>query len=457
LTSDASGEVFNLVPPATKPEPAQLGIRLVDATGGVQHLRSDVSVRPSDSGLTSTIRGIPNTLNGLPLHINSISLTLLAKSGSGKSFMTNPTSCDPAVTTLKVVGDSDGVAQGTDNFTPTACDALPFAPTLSATVGSKGFTGARSMPPLTTIIEQQPGESPAKSAKVTLAAPLSPNVGALANVCSIADFNADGCPASSIVGQAEAVTPLLASPLKGPVRIVESGGNSLPKLVLYLNGLINIRLVGDIGLEGTGTTTTFAGIPDVPLSRFKLDFVGGPTGLVGTLEDLCKKAPVLSGDFRSHSGKAVSVTTTATVKGCPAGSGGPVPPRPLASVSLRRLATTSPLLQVSARRRSSAGKRLRAISVTLPGPLSFDRGTLSVGLKAAKGLKASLSGKHVLALRTKSAAGAATIGALVSKGALRVSSGLRGRVAKHPKVTVTVRVTEVGGRVTTLRKSVTVR
>jgi hypothetical protein len=30
-------------------------------------------------------------------------------------------------------------------------------------------------------------------------------------------------------------------------------------------------------------------------------------------------------------------------------------------------------------------------------------------------------------------------------------------VAKHPKVTVTVRVTEVGGRVTTLRKSVTVR
>jgi hypothetical protein len=178
---------------------------------------------------------------------------------------------------------------------------------------------------------------------------------------------------------------------------------------------------------------------------------------VGTLDDLCKKAAVITGDFNSHSGKTVSVTSTATVKGCPAGSGGGPAPRPLASVSLRRLATTSPLIQVSARRRSSAAKRLRAISVTLPGPLSFDRGTLSVGLKAAKGLKASLSGKRVLRLRTKSASGAATIGALVSKGALRVSSGLRGRVAKHPKVTVIVRVTEVGGRLTTLRKAVTVR
>src|SRR3954452_8036811 len=57
ITSDVSGEVFNLVP--DKPEPAQLGIRL-DTPAGTQHLRSDVNVRPSDSGLTSTIRGIPN-------------------------------------------------------------------------------------------------------------------------------------------------------------------------------------------------------------------------------------------------------------------------------------------------------------------------------------------------------------------------------------------------------------
>src|SRR3954449_6271307 len=98
VTTDASGEVFNLVP--DKPEPAQLGIKLnPPPPAAPQHLKSDVTVRPSDSGLTSTIRNIPNQLNGLPLHINKITLALQAQSGAKKPFMTNPTSCDPAPTT----------------------------------------------------------------------------------------------------------------------------------------------------------------------------------------------------------------------------------------------------------------------------------------------------------------------------------------------------------------------
>ncbi|MEA2466882.1 MAG: hypothetical protein QOJ57_1008, partial [Thermoleophilaceae bacterium] len=259
LPTDVSGEVFNLVPQPG--EPARLGIRL-DAPTGPIRIQSPVRVRSEDSGLTSILRDIPSDFK-----INKITLTLQAKAGSGKDFMTNPTSCGPAVTRLHAVGYGGGVADGQGSFTPTACDALPFAPKLSATVGDKDNTKARSMPPLTTVIEQAPGEAATKSARVTLLAPLSPNVGALANVCSVADFDADKCPEKSVVGQATAVTPLLATPLKGPVRIVENPGN-LPKLVLYLNGLINIRLVGNIQLAAEGTETTFAGIPDVPLTRF---------------------------------------------------------------------------------------------------------------------------------------------------------------------------------------------
>src|SRR5436305_13685403 len=97
--------------------------------------------------------------SGIPLHINSISLTLLAKSGANKAFMTNPTSCDPAVTTLHVVGDGNTAADNQASFTPTNCAALPFWPKLYATVGAKGLTAARSGPPLTTVITQQPGEA----------------------------------------------------------------------------------------------------------------------------------------------------------------------------------------------------------------------------------------------------------------------------------------------------------
>src|SRR3954454_1981657 len=120
VPSDASGVVYNLVPPADKPEPAQLGIKLSPPIGATQHLRSDVAIRPSDSGLTSTIRDIPNTISGLPIHINSISLTLSAQSGAKKPFMTIPTSCDPANTTLHAVGESGGTADGQGSLSPTA-------------------------------------------------------------------------------------------------------------------------------------------------------------------------------------------------------------------------------------------------------------------------------------------------------------------------------------------------
>jgi hypothetical protein len=43
------------------------------------------------------------------------------------------------------------------------------------------------------------------------------------------------------------------------------------------------------------------------------------------------------------------------------------------------------------------------------------------------------------------------------KGALKVSKKLRKRVRKHPKVKVVLRITEVGGRTTTLTKRVRLR
>ncbi|MEA2429546.1 MAG: hypothetical protein QOI19_19 [Thermoleophilaceae bacterium] len=454
ITADSSGEVFNLVP--DKPEPAQLGIRL-DTPAGTQHLKSDVTVRPSDSGLTSSIRGIPNTVSGAPIHINSISLTLLAKSGTGQAFMRNPTSCGPAVTTLHAVGDVNSTADGQGSFTPTACDALPYAPKLTATVGAAGQTAQGANPPLTTIITQAPGEADTKATKVTLGQPLAPNPASLANVCHVADYNADNCPAQSQVGTATAVTPLLAAPLTGPVRSVENPGG-LPHVVVYLNGLINVRLVGDVTLGPAGTTTTFSGIPDTPLSSFELDFAGGSGGLLSNSADLCTSAPNISGEFSSHSGKTVAATTAAAVQGCPTPTPAPTPkPKwPTASASLSKLATSSPTLQFSAKRGVGA-KRLSSIAISLPGPLSFDRGYLSPGVKASKSLKVSLSGKRTLLLRSKSPAGVTSITALVSKRALRVSDALRRRVAKHPTVYLTVRFTELGGRVLTRHLSVTVR
>ncbi|HEY0630879.1 MAG TPA: hypothetical protein VGC98_02400 [Thermoleophilaceae bacterium] len=451
LPQDVSGDVFNLVP--DKPEPAQLGIKL-NAPTGAQHLKSDVTVRPSDSGLTSTIRGIPDTLLSLPIHINSISLTLLAKSGTGQAFMRNPTSCGPAPTTLHVVGDGNGGADGQGSFTPTACDALPFAPKLTAVVGASGQNAKFSHPPLTTVITQQPGEAGTKSASVTLLQPLAPNLDALSNLCPAAQYSTDSCPAQSQVGTATAITPLLPTPLSGPVRLVENPG-AFPRVVVYLNGLINVRLIGDISLSAAGVTTTFAGIPDVPLSSFRLSFKGGSGGLLNTTENLCTTAASIKGELASHSGKTIDVTTAPAVQGCAASQARPK--WPTATLSLSKVATSAPTLRFAAKRGVGA-KRLSTVAITLPGSLSFDKGSLSRGVRASKSLSVSLSGKHTMVLQSKAPAGVTSITALVGKGALRASKSLRSRVAKHPKVTVAVRFTErAGGRVLTRRKTVTVR
>src|SRR3954447_20929917 len=112
LPVDVNGRIYNLTPHAG--EPARLGIILDSPTGKI-FLESPVTVRPEDGGLTSTLRGIPD--QG---HINSISLTLRGEVGAAKkTFMNNPTSCNPAVTKLHVVGQTGGTADGQASFTPT--------------------------------------------------------------------------------------------------------------------------------------------------------------------------------------------------------------------------------------------------------------------------------------------------------------------------------------------------
>lgn len=434
-----TGDVYNLVP--DKPEPAQLGVKLT-TPAGTQHLKSDTTVRP-DGGLTSTTHGIPNSANGAPIHINSISLTLQAKSGAGKAFMTNPTSCDPHTTAVHAVGYSDSTADGQGSFIPTACDALPYAPQLSATVGAKGQTAKGSNPPLTTIITQAPGESNSRQTKVTLPPVLAPNAAVLANVCQQAAYDSDTCPPQSQVGTATAVSPLLTTPLTGPVRLVENPGG-LPKVVVYLNGVFSTRLVGDVSVGAGGTSTTFSNLPDSPISSLRLDFAGGSGGQFTAASDLCSNPVNISGEFLSQSGKTVTPSAQATVVGCTAAHGR----WPTATVALSKLTSSSPTLSFTAKR-GAGSNRLGSILVTLPSSLSLDKRYLSAGARASKSLAVSFPSAHTMLLQAKSAAGVTSIYTTLRKRALRVSSSLQKRVKRHPRLVFTVKFTELGGRVLT--------
>jgi hypothetical protein len=450
---DLSGTVYNLDPHTG--EPARLGISLQNPGGitGTTHLESVVSIRSTDNGLTSSIRDIPNSVGGLPLHLNSISLTLNADGANGKKFMTNPTSCAAAVTKLHAVdhATTPGTADGQASFTPTGCESLAFAPSLSATVGATGLTAARSKVPFSTVITQGPDEAAPKSVAVTLSAPVGPNLDALGTLCSTSDYAADSCPDKTIVGQATAITPLLSAPLSGPVRIVENPG-SLPRVVVYLNGIISLRLVGDISLTPQGTVTTFASIPDTPISRFQLDF---GSGLLATSKDLCANPVTVTGHLVAQSGKVLDTSSVAKVLGCTSKPGGGAAKTPVASVSLRRLASTSPVLSARVKRRSGQPK-LRTATIALPGGLSFRRSLLRSGVRTTGG-RASFTSTRMLRLRSTTSKGSDRLATLVARGALVVSPSLRGRVGKHPRLTVTIRATDVKGHTSVLRRTVRAR
>jgi hypothetical protein len=107
-------------------------------------------------------------------------------------------------------------------------------------------------------------------------------------ICTRVQWAANACPKAAIYGQAEAVTPLLDEPLRGPVYL-RSSDNELPDLVADLEGQIDIELVGRIDSFKRGIRTTFETVPDAPVSRFVLRMRGGKKSLLVNSVDLCGK------------------------------------------------------------------------------------------------------------------------------------------------------------------------
>jgi hypothetical protein len=301
----ASGGIYNLVPQGG--EPARLGIEAVPFSLpllGTAYNEASISARP-DGGLDSTIASLSTTLQQ---KITSLDLTL------NRSFMTLPTSCAPAVTRIEAANNAPQQA----SFTPTNCAAVPYTPALRATIDRRGPAHARSQPALHTSITIPAGQSATRRAVVALPTRLTLDPSAIRSVCTTAQAAADACPADSAVGTVTAVTPLLSTPLTGPVQLVQVPGALFPNLRLALDGPVKLRLTGSLALS-KGITAVFDGLPDVPLSRFDLTFSGG--GPLKLLRPACTGILRLSGQLTGHSGATVTRPATALVRNCPATAG----------------------------------------------------------------------------------------------------------------------------------------
>jgi hypothetical protein len=254
-----SGPVYNLVPNAG--EPARLGISILL---GLVKNQASISLRP-DGGLDSTIA----QLDAGPVGLSSLDLSL------DEEFMTLPTSCIPATTTI----EADRTASAT--FTPTDCASVPFAPGVSAALE----TTRRVVPSGATVsLTLPPGNAHVRRAEIALpvGTTLSPGVANGLEACTAAQFAATACPAASQVGTVSFQTPLLP-PLSGKVYF----GDGFRLYIVVAGSGVLVKLPGDVKLDpATGQiTTVFDDLPQVPFTTFALTFQGGAKAVLANPGD----------------------------------------------------------------------------------------------------------------------------------------------------------------------------
>jgi hypothetical protein len=243
-------------------------------------VRVALRVDPVTAQVSAISDSLPQILEGIPLRTRSIQISL-----DRPDFALNPTNCSPSSVDSNMSGDEGGSASLATPFQVANCANLDYGPRLSLHLS--GGLKRRGHPAIRAVFKAGPGE--ANTGFVSVAMPKGEILdnAHIGTVCTKVQFAAQSCPAASVLGTAEATTPLLDDPLKGSVYL-RSSEHGLPNLVLDLRGQLDIELVGTIDTAKNGALrTTFATVPDAPVSRFVLSLNGGSKGLLQNSQSLC--------------------------------------------------------------------------------------------------------------------------------------------------------------------------
>jgi hypothetical protein len=275
-------------------------------------VRAPLSIDP-ETGQASTSAEIPDVFGGVKLDIRSINVNL-----NRKEFTLNGTNCNKSAVEGTIQGGggdptNPGAWSSTKVSAPSqgeGCRGLKFSPGLK--VRLFGQTRRAKHPKLKATLTTKQGQANTALASVALPHAIFLDQSSLGTVCTRPQFAAEQCPAKSRYGYARAWSPLLASPVEGPVYL-RSSNNTLPDMVADLKGQVSIVLDGRIDSFKGGIRTTFAGIPDLPVSKFVLTLPGGKHGLLQASTNLCAK-PVkgiirLAGQNGAKSNRHVKIQT----------------------------------------------------------------------------------------------------------------------------------------------------
>ncbi len=257
---------------------------------GTVVVRVALQVDPRSARVSALTDPIPHVYGGSLLDVREVRVQI-----DRPEFALNGTNCSPFAFEGDLRGGGANPADPASFTTVpvnspyqlSGCQNLSFAPRLYL----RTFGGLKraKKPKLRAILVARPGDANVARAQVTLPKALileQANIGA---VCTRVQFAARECPPDSAYGFAEATTPLLDGPLKGPVYLRSNPEHELPDLVAALHGQVDVELSGVTDTTRNGRLrNTFEMIPDVPVSKFTLTVRGGKRGLLVSTRNLCR-------------------------------------------------------------------------------------------------------------------------------------------------------------------------
>jgi hypothetical protein len=334
------GSVYVLEPDPT--DAGTLGIVLRPLLSGlvvsklfiVNHIVAARTADGTDYLLRNVITNMPRqiTLLGglLPINVGvqlkQMTLVLKRQGATpGSFFLTNPTSCKPAVTRANAVSYDGQASSAQASFTPTNCQAVPFDPTLDLRVDSTRINSP-FLP--TATIGLPASEDPLHQSHVKdVTTKFPPGVGLdfiAATVwarCSDADFQNDACPPKTRVGSAEVAVPPLAPGFTGDVYRVTTKPGSIFSIGAVLRGPRGVKAL----VQGSSWFTyvmtpsgpqiqvivAFTDLPQIPFTRFALSLTAPILINPGICQTRDAQVTLVG-----HSGATATVSQPYTTTGC---------------------------------------------------------------------------------------------------------------------------------------------
>ncbi len=339
LTERTPGSVAG-VTLVTRAQVGELDLGTVIVSGRIE-------LRPTDAGL-DFFTDVPVRHRGVALQLQRIEVDL-----DRENFALNPSACGPLPYTADFTGSSDQRSSTAGQVKYTGCEALPFQPSLSATLTGENRPGGH--PGMYVRLSSPAGDAGMRSAVVTLPKGVSAALPNIQHPCSQADFDAAGCPDSTRVGTATAQVSITPESIVGGVFLVRVEGKTLPGLGLSFSGRYAQRVLSTIEINKDGRlVTNFPQIPDLPLRSLTIKVDSSPRSpLQLPTTGSCVIGSAWEGTFVAQGGQQATARTglhcAASVRGRLSDRGG---------LSLRLF--------------DFGGRKLKYLKATLPPGWEFD-------------------------------------------------------------------------------------